>query len=54
MNHRPRALRATACTYCHGSELRRIVVDIRHRDDSRGCVGKAICGIAFHVCSLND
>ena len=41
-------------THCAGSELWRVVVYVRHRDDGSGRVGEAVVQVPFHVCGLND
>ena len=43
-----------ARTHRAGSELRWVVVHVRHCDDGGGCVGEAIVQVSFHVCGLND
>lgn len=41
-------------SYRLSSELWRIVINVNDSDDSSGCVGEAIHGVALHVSGLDD
>lgn len=41
-------------SYHLSSKLWRIVINVCNSDDSCGCVGEAIHGVALHVCCLDD
>lgn len=51
---RPGTVSEGTRTHRAGSELGRVVVHVRHRDDGCGRVGQAIVQVSFHVCRLND